>query len=195
MSILGKAYEVSVILKKALEWPGLVVCPEFIFYITTLRLAHQILDPKNELMSFIRDVVRFISAFLIPICQSAPQIYLSALPFTPERSLIGQKFRPRFPNTLTISDGRHSQWPKNVFVAEHHKHSVECIVLSPDEKTFVSALPSWHMTTSYVCDSETGHCISGPFESEESGNKYILGTGVLDACFSPVSYSGNMIIM
>jgi len=41
------------------------------------------------------------------------------------------------------------------------------------------------MTTSYVCDSETGHCISGPFKSEESGNRYILGTGVLDACFSP----------
>jgi len=39
MSILGKAHEVSAILKKALEWPGLAVCPEFISYITTLRLA------------------------------------------------------------------------------------------------------------------------------------------------------------
>jgi len=29
--------------------------------------------------------------------------------------------------------------------------------------------------TTYVCDSETGHCISGPFESHE----------FLDACFSP----------
>ena len=28
MSILGKAHEVSAILKKALEWPGLAVCPE-----------------------------------------------------------------------------------------------------------------------------------------------------------------------
>jgi len=41
------------------------------------------------------------------------------------------------------------------------------------------------MTISYVCDSETGHCISGPFESEESGNNFFSGTGVLDACFSP----------
>jgi len=39
MSILGKAHEVSAILKKALEWPGLAVCLEFISYITTLRLA------------------------------------------------------------------------------------------------------------------------------------------------------------
>jgi len=39
MSILGKAHEVSAILKKVLEWPGLVVCLEFISYTTTLRLA------------------------------------------------------------------------------------------------------------------------------------------------------------
>jgi len=30
MSLLGKTYEVYLILKKALEWPGLVVCPEFV---------------------------------------------------------------------------------------------------------------------------------------------------------------------
>ena len=190
MSILGKAHEVSAILKRALEWPGLAVCLEYISYTTTLRLARQILDPKNELTSFIRDALRFISAFIIPISQSAPQIYLSALPFTPERSLVGKKFRPRFPNTLTISDGRPSQWLKNIFVAEHHKHSVECIVLSPDEKTFVStslSLPSPYtcIITSYVCDSETGHCISGPFEFEESGNSFLSGTGVLDTCFNP----------
>jgi len=131
---------------------------------------------------FIRDAVRFISVFLVPISQSAPQIYLSALPFTPECSLVGENFCPRFPNTLTISDGRPSQWPKNIFVAEHHKNDgVECIVLSPDEKTFVSS----GITTSYVCDSETGHCISGPFESEE-GRHHLFGkTGTLDACFSP----------
>ena len=39
MSILGKAHEVSAILKKALEWPGLAVCLEFISHTTTLRLA------------------------------------------------------------------------------------------------------------------------------------------------------------
>jgi len=39
MSILGKTYEVSRILKRALEWPALVVCPEFVSNNTTLRLA------------------------------------------------------------------------------------------------------------------------------------------------------------
>jgi len=87
-------------------------------------------------MLFIRDALQFISAFIIPISESGPQIYLSALPFTHERSLVGEKFRPRFPNTLVISGGKPSQWPMVIFVAEYHKDPVRCIVLSPDEKTF-----------------------------------------------------------
>ena len=67
---------------------------------------------------------------------------------------------------------------------------MKCIVLSPDQKTFVSTSSSWVMTNTYVCDSETGHCISGPFESN----------GFLGACFSPdgkhilVRTSGNAVV-
>jgi len=57
--------------------------------------------------------------------------------------------------------------------------------LSSDEKTFVSTSSSLGITTSYVCDSETGHCISGPFESEEYGRRFFRGIEALDACFSP----------
>jgi len=39
MSILEKAHEAYAILKKALEWPALAVCLEFISYNTILRLA------------------------------------------------------------------------------------------------------------------------------------------------------------
>ena len=39
MSILGKTHEVPAILKRALEWPALVVCPEFVFYDTILRFV------------------------------------------------------------------------------------------------------------------------------------------------------------
>ena len=127
---------------------------------------------------FIRDAVRFVSAFLVPISESIPQIYLSALPFTPKHSLVGEKFCPRFPNTLTISDGRPSQWPRNVFVAEHTKCGVKSIVLSPDEKIFalISDLVAMH-----VCDSETGHRISGPFMLRHLD----FWKDQIDACFSP----------
>jgi len=182
MSILGKAHEVSAILKRALEWLALTVCLKFVSYNTTLRLAGQTLDPRDELRLFIRDALRFISAFIIPISESASHIYLSALPFTPECSVVGGKFRPRFPNTLTISDGRPSQWPMNIFVAEHDKDPVQCVVFSPDDKTFVYMSVS-SMIASYVCDSETGHCISGPFELSRHG-PYIVNEVEVDGCFS-----------
>jgi len=123
---------------------------------------------------FIRDFLRFISAFIIPISQSAPHIYVSSLSFAPEQSLVATKFRSRFPNTIVVTEGKPSQWPMTVSTAEHHKDEVHHLVFSPDESTFASICDD---ETMCVCDSETGHCISGPFEL-----RYGL---VYDACFSP----------
>ena len=111
---------------------------------------------------------------MTPISESAPHIYLSALPFAPEHSLVAQKFSSRFPNTLTVTEGRPAQWPFTLFTAEHDEDSVECLVFLPDEKTF--AFISYGNV--YICDSETGHLISGVFDFEhDSSPKY--------ACFSP----------
>ena len=84
-----------------------------------------------------------------------------------------------FRNTLTISGDRPSQWPMIIFVAEHHKNPVRCIVSSSDDKTFASVSEN----AIYVCDSATGHCISGPFQLRDV-DLSDWGTG-LDACFSP----------
>ena len=67
-----------------------------------------------------------------------------------------------------------------VFVAEHHKDPVRCIVSSSDDKTFASVSENGVI---YVCDSATGHCTSGSFQL---GNVDLSdwGTG-LDACFGP----------
>ena len=74
-----------------------------------------------------------------------------------------------------------------VFVAEHHKDEVNCIVLSPDEKTFASISAR---ATMYVCDSETGHCISGPFKLRNPDFSRLLDRA--DACFNP---DGNLILV
>jgi len=137
-------------------------------------LAGQSLNSDNELTLFIHNAVRFVSIFLIPISQRAPHVYISALPFAPEESLVARKFCPRFPNTLAITQGKPSQWPTVEFTAEHHKDSVWHVVFSPDESTFASISPQ----TMYVCDSETGHCILGPFELLNHGDVY-------NACFGP----------
>jgi len=137
-------------------------------------LTGQSLNPDHELTLFIHDAVRFVSTFFIPISQRAPHVYISALPFAPEESLVARNFYPRFPNTLAITQGKPSQWPMVEFTAEHHKDCVRRLVFSLDESTFASISPQ----TMYVCNSETGHCISGPFELRNYGNVY-------DACFSP----------
>jgi len=137
-------------------------------------LAGQSLNPDHELTLFIHDAVRFVSTFLIPISQRAPHVYISALPFAPEESLVSRKFCPRFPNTLAITQGKPSHWSTVVFTAEHHKDPVRHMVFSPDESTFASI----SLQTMNVCDSETGHCISGPFELRNYGEVY-------NACFSP----------
>jgi len=144
------------------------------FFVTHLTLAGQSLNPDNELTLFIRDAVRFVSTFFIPISQRTPHVYISALPFAPEESLVARKFCPRVPNTLAITQGKSSQWPTEIFTAEHHKDRVWHLVFSLDESTFASISPQ----TMYVCNSGTGHCISGPFELRNYGNVY-------DACFSP----------
>jgi len=59
-----------------------------------------------------------------------------------------------------------------VFTAEHHKNGVRHLVFSSDESTFASISSN----IMCVCDSETGHCISGPFQ---------LHYDEYDACFSP----------
>ena len=140
-------------------------------------LTGQALAPDQELTLFINDALRFISAFIIPISRYAPHIYVSALSFTPEQSLVAQKFCSRFPNTVVVTEGKPSQWPMVVFTAEHHKDTVCHMVFSPNENTFASISGS-HPETMHVCDSETGHCISGPF-------KLPYNESLSGVCFSP----------
>ena len=170
MSLLGKTYEATLILRRALGWK---VCLQFISCNVSLMLAGQTLKPDHELTLFIRDALRFIPAFIVPISQSAPQIYVSTLSFAPEQSLVVKKFCSRLPNTVVITGGKPSHWSMVVFTAEHHKDSVLTMVFSPDESTFASI----SFGIMCVCDSETGHCISGPLKLS-SGYTY-------SACFSP----------
>jgi len=58
----------------------------------------------------IEDAIAFVRYFGFPIAQSAPHIYLSALPFSPSSSVISKLYTPRF-STLRLQDGRLTKWP------------------------------------------------------------------------------------
>ena len=160
ISISGRAHEAIVILKRTIEWLDLKVCCSLICHGIYLMLAGQTLDPNNKLTLFIHDTLQFVLAFIIPISKNALYIYLSALPFVPKHSLIAEKFSSRFPNMLTVTESRPAQQLFTIFIAEHNRHSVQCFVFSPDKKILAS-ISNYNV---YVCDSETGHPISGPFQ-------------------------------
>ena len=85
---------------------------------------------------FARDANQFIMTFFEPISESAPHIYISALPFAPQNSKISLHFKKYFSKTLKIEKG-------------HMKHRSESCLLkikggngsiaySPDGRYIVS---------------------------------------------------------
>ena len=81
---------------------------------------------------------------------------------------------------LTVTEGRPAQWPFTIFTAEHDRHSVQCLVFSPDKKIFTSIF-NYNI---YICDSETGHLILGPFQLKycvwfQAACFYPSGTNIL----------------
>ncbi|KAF5362027.1 hypothetical protein D9756_002741 [Leucocoprinus leucothites] len=132
----------------------------------------------GDLTEFVHDALRFVAAFTIPIIQSAPHIYLSALPFAPEQSLVAKYFLPKFPRLLTLDTGKPSHWSSCVFVSEHHRHKVTSITLSPDETIFVSGDIDG---TICIWDFETGILTSGPFIQPVQGGS----DGISSLDFSP----------
>ncbi|KAF5362435.1 hypothetical protein D9756_002759 [Leucocoprinus leucothites] len=138
MSLLKETNRTVPILRGALDW---------------------IMAGDVNLTEFIRDALQFVAAFSIPITQSAPHIYLSALPFAPEESLVAKHFLLRFPRLLTLDTGKPSHWSPCVFVSEHRGRLIAALTFSPDEKIFASGDYDGQIC---IWDSEMGILISGP---------------------------------
>jgi WD40 repeat protein len=115
---------------------------------------------NDQLAALAADARKFVNAFGSPISQSAPHIYLSALPFAPMDSLVSRTFLPKFSNTLSVTAGRAVGWPVIQYVLEGHISSVNSVAFSPDGKHVVSGSSE---KTICVWDA-TGHVISGPLE-------------------------------
>ena len=93
--------------------------------------------------------------------QSAPHIYLSALPFTPTNSIISGLTSSEFPNVFSVDVGRLVDWPSIDVTFEGHEGVVFSVAYSPDGGKIVSSSGD---RTVLVWDAETGDVLSGPFE-------------------------------
>ncbi|KLO19719.1 WD40 repeat-like protein [Schizopora paradoxa] len=74
-------------------------------------------DSHSETSSLGRDASKFLEAFSPVISLSAPHIYISALPFSPQNSLITTLFGPKFKNTLSLVQGRRNHWSSFLHMA------------------------------------------------------------------------------
>ncbi|GJJ10691.1 hypothetical protein Clacol_004918 [Clathrus columnatus] len=68
-------------------------------------------ETHKDLYNFAVDGKRFIQLFGAAISEAAPHVYLSALPFCPQDSIIYRTFINRFPKTLQIASEPLQGWP------------------------------------------------------------------------------------
>ena len=107
--------------------------------------------------------MKFVSVFGPPISQSAPHIYLSALPFAPKNSSVAKQYLRLYPNskTLCLKTGRADDWPASISVFAGHTSGVSSVAFSQDNKRIVSG--SWDQII-LVWDAETGEVVVGPLK-------------------------------
>ncbi|KAJ7144094.1 WD40 repeat-like protein [Mycena epipterygia] len=127
-----------------------------------LRIAaHYVKGYDEDLADFFADAVKFVSAFAPLIAQSATHIYLSAVPFAPQKSRIAQQFAQYFPQTVAFKSILGTNWPSIQIVLHGHTYPVNSVLFSSDSRHIASGGGD---ATVRVWDAETGGLIAGPFE-------------------------------
>ena len=102
--------------------------------------------------ALVEDAIAFVRYFGFPITQSAPHIYLSALPFSPSSSVISRLYTPRF-STLHLQEGRLMKWPAlEMTIPGTSLTRVNCVVWSGNDEYIAAAV----FRRVYVRSASTG---------------------------------------
>ncbi|KAF7973355.1 hypothetical protein HWV62_15525 [Athelia sp. TMB] len=109
---------------------------------------------------FIRDSVKFVRAFASVISDSAPHIYISALPFAPSASILKQQYATVIQNNLRACTADVSDWPCCEQV--HFQDEIAAsIAFSPDGSRIASGSTKQEIL---IWDSHTGEIVIGPLK-------------------------------
>ncbi|KZS88518.1 WD40 repeat-like protein [Sistotremastrum niveocremeum HHB9708] len=144
-------------------------------------------DNDGSLAAFGEDAENFINNFADVIARSPSHLYISALPFSPETSLVSSRFSPHFDGTIKVSRGKPKAWNalERVFGerGDAETKRVVSMAFSPDGVNLVAITEDglvrlWNPATGLCSSSLTE---SGTFHStvaavSPNGCFFVLGS-------------------
>ncbi|KAK7013052.1 quinon protein alcohol dehydrogenase-like superfamily, partial [Favolaschia claudopus] len=117
----------------------------------------------------IEDMTNFVAGFGPVIAQSAPHIYLSALPFVPSTSRVGRIWNPCFPSTVKFESPMGINWPRLQTILYGHHDDVTSVDFSLDGDKIASASKDG---TIRIWDAHTAELLTGPID----GNMHCINS-------------------
>ncbi|KAJ7154878.1 WD40-repeat-containing domain protein [Mycena crocata] len=154
---------------------GDFMCTGLLYWLEVLSLLNQIPTARECIVialdhtrshnenvgNLLQDALKFVTAFAPLMSQSAPHIYISALPFAPRMSSLRRNFAPYFPHTVRFDGPLGGGWSTVLKILQGHTDYVECVAFSADGKQIISG--AWDRTVR-VWDAETGAAVGNPFK-------------------------------
>ncbi|CCA74747.1 hypothetical protein PIIN_08705, partial [Serendipita indica DSM 11827] len=106
--------------------------------IAGLRALARHVELGEETKSRISDVRRCLTAFSVPIQDSAPHVYISALPFAPRDSTLRRESLREYSGTLRVIRGLEDTYPGFPRALRGHYDGVTAVAFSPDGSRIIS---------------------------------------------------------
>ena len=92
----------------------------------------------EELLMFIKDGIQFVQNFAGIIDKSTPHLYISALPFSPSKSILARSLSDTFRGIAQVAVGQQGDWPRSQQVLQGHASAVWSVAFSPNGRHIVS---------------------------------------------------------
>ncbi|KAL4072384.1 WD40-repeat-containing domain protein [Scleroderma yunnanense] len=134
----------------------------------------------EDVLMFLNDGIKFVKNFAGIIDESTPHLYLSALPFSPSRSILARSLTGKFGNIAQVAVGQHEDWPMKQHVLQGQT-PIWSVAFSPDGRHIVSGssdhtVQLWDAHTGGQVATFQGHTDSVWSVAFSSDGRYIVSS-------------------